>query len=96
MDKLDFSGIERSGFTQAEFGKLCGVHRVTVNSWVRGHMNPHPFIRNKVANLVKALNLALDSGALPLKSPPNTQQGRLTALGSTLRGAVAAAQKTST
>ena len=95
MDKLDFSGIERSGFTQAEFGKLCGVHRVTVNSWVRGHMNPHPFIRNKVASLVKALNLALESGALPVKSPPKTPTARLAAFGAALRAA-AAAQKTST
>jgi transcriptional regulator with XRE-family HTH domain len=88
-DKLDFSGITRSGFTQAEFGKLCGVHRVTVNSWVRGKMHPHPFIRTKVANVVRALNLALEAGLLPPKSMPPTPAGRIAAFGRALKDAAA-------
>ena len=93
-DKLNFSGIALSGLTQTEFGQLCGVSRVTVNSWVRGKMSPHRFIRTKVTTMIRALNLALDAGLLPLKSPPATPTGRLAAYGRALKDA--AAQKATT
>lgn len=62
---MDFTLISKAGLTQQEFGDLVGVSRVTTNTWVRGRMEPHRFIKAHVASVLAALKKALASHALP-------------------------------
>ncbi len=64
---MDFSAIASAGLTQAEFAKLVGVSRVTVNTWVRGKMHPHHFISDKVDAALARLRKATRAGTLPLR-----------------------------
>jgi transcriptional regulator with XRE-family HTH domain len=63
---MDFSVIRRSGMTQAEFAALCGVSRVTANTWVRGKMRPHRYTKAKIVLLLDHLESAIKAGDLPL------------------------------
>ena len=48
---MDFTVVAQAGLTQKEFAEVCGVSRITANTWVRGKMNPHRYIKTKVADL---------------------------------------------
>jgi DNA-binding XRE family transcriptional regulator len=63
---MDFTIITKAGLTQQEFGALVGVSRVTTNTWVRGKMEPHRFIKAQVAAVLRALQKAVKGGDLPL------------------------------
>lgn len=65
-DKIDFAVVAKAGLTQKEFAELCGVSRITANLWVRGHNQPHAYIRDKVAEIIASLVDAVDRGSLPL------------------------------
>jgi len=81
---MDFTVIARAGCTQAEFGGLVGVSRVTVNGWVRGRIAPHRFITAAVAEILVCLKSAIKHGHLPLK-PGEPHRAR------EIRGAIEAA-----
>lgn len=63
---MDFAVIARARLTQSEFAALAGVSRVTVNTWVKGAMNPHRFISARVGGLLADIKLASETGYLPL------------------------------
>lgn len=63
---MDFTVIERAGITQAQFGELVGVSRVTVNTWVKKKFQPRAGLRARVALAIRALNHAVRHGYLPV------------------------------
>jgi len=63
---MDFSIIERAGLTQLQFGKLVGVSRVTVNTWVKGRFKPRSDLRARVAKATRLLDAAIIAGQLPV------------------------------
>lgn len=64
---MQFDVIARAGLTQQEFGALAGVSRVSVNTWVKGKVQPNKFIGSKIAALLGFLEAALGDEALPLQ-----------------------------
>ncbi len=58
-----------TGLTQSELGKLFGVSRITVISWMKGRFGPHRLHRESVASTLKLLDTAVKEGKLPL--PPS-------------------------
>ena len=64
--ELDFTVVNRAGLTQKEFASLAGVSRVTTNTWVRGKMKPHRYIRARAEKFVALLERAVECAALPL------------------------------
>lgn len=72
---MDFTIIERAGITQAQFGELIGVSRITVNTWVNKKFQPRTGLRGRVATAVKALEDAVDVGLLPV--PPSDHDARV-------------------
>jgi DNA-binding XRE family transcriptional regulator len=65
---MDFTVVAQAGLTQKEFAAVCGVSRVTANTWVRGKMNPHRYIKQKIAVVLDALHSAVAHADLPLKA----------------------------
>lgn len=63
---MDFAVIAAAGLTQAEFAEVAGVSRITVNSWVRGKMRPHRYIKLDVEALLVKIEAALHNKVLPL------------------------------
>lgn len=64
---FDFSPIEAAGISQAQFGTLVGVSRVTVNTWVNGHFSPRDSgVRQRVLKALGLLRQAVDKGRLPV------------------------------
>lgn len=63
---MDFEIIRKAGLQQAEFAELAGVSRETVNTWARGKMAPHRYIKPKVATLLKLVAQAVEHEKLPL------------------------------
>lgn len=70
---MDFSIIDRGGVTQGQFAKLVGVSRITVNTWVKGHFQPRPTIRHRVAQALKLIAKAIESGKLPAVAVRRTE-----------------------
>lgn len=55
MDKDQIAAIRNGlGLNQAEFGKLFGVHPMTVSRWESGHTQPSPY----QIELIKAFQIA--------------------------------------
>lgn len=63
---MQFDVIDKAGLTQTQFANLVGVSRVTVNTWVRGHMKPRRHIQPRVARALKLINEALEARRLPV------------------------------
>lgn len=89
---MDFTVIARAGLTQQEFAGLVGVGRVTANTWVRGKMSPHQFIRAKIAAVLTHLESAIEHKDLPLSAavPP---AGRMAGIRAAVKDAVARAPR---
>ena len=69
MPEFDFSLISRAGLTQQDVADYLGVSRVTVNYWVQGRVEPHPWIQADVGAFLARLRTALDEGRLPVQLP---------------------------
>jgi DNA-binding XRE family transcriptional regulator len=65
-EDMDFTVIARAGLTQAEFSALVGVGRVTTNTWVRGKMHPHRYIKARITAVLGCLESAIEHKDLPL------------------------------
>lgn len=63
---MNFDVVGLSGLTQEEFAALAGVSRVTVNTWIGGHMQPHRYIKAQIEQLLWEVEIAVATGALPL------------------------------
>jgi hypothetical protein len=69
---MDFSLIEKAELTQKEFGRLCGVSRVTANLWATKKFAPHRYIQARVKDNLTAIAAAIEAGLLPL--PNNVER----------------------
>jgi transcriptional regulator with XRE-family HTH domain len=69
MNDFDFSLIAQAGLTQQDVADYLGVSRVTVNYWVQGRVDPHPWIRDEVGVFLARLKTAIDEGRLPVQLP---------------------------
>ena len=69
MTTFDFSLIAQAGLTQQDAADYLGVSRVTINYWVQGHVEPHPWIKEDVGRFLAKLKTALDEGRLPVQLP---------------------------
>ena len=80
--EFDFTVIARAGLTQDEFSQLVSVSRVTVNMWVRGKVQPHRYVRDKVKWFVGHLEDAISMGYMPIGRSPTkiTKAQRLEAI----------------
>lgn len=67
---MDFSIIKRAGVGQREFADLCGVSRVTVNSWVQGYTSPSRHVSKQVNRNLLLLRAAAKLRYLPGDIPP--------------------------
>ena len=63
---MDFEPVKRAKLKQEEFGRMCGVSRVTVNMWLNNKMQPHRFLKANVTKRLQVLSEALSVGDLPL------------------------------
>lgn len=87
MDQpLNYDTIADAGLTQSEFAELCGVSRVTVNLWIKGKMNPHRFVRDRVAEVLDQIREAHTKGSLPVAKSRGAARKKLieAALGVTM------------
>ena len=64
--QLDFSVIEKAGVSQGQFGRLCGVSRITVNTWANGARAPAKHRLQRVSDVLDMLSRATSSGLLPV------------------------------
>lgn len=62
---MDFEIIKKAGITQAQFGRLVGATRVTVNTWVNGKFKPKAAITDRVSRALEVLRAAVERGTLP-------------------------------
>lgn len=69
------STLKTAKISQEEFAKVCGVSRVTVNSWCKGRGKVHDLLKNKVTVLLRAVKLATDGGDLPMRDVPRSDRG---------------------
>lgn len=65
---LDFSILKRAGVSQGLFADLCQVSRETANGWVNGRSKPAKDRRSNVTKILRALDLAVQRGNLPVDS----------------------------
>lgn len=72
--QLDFSIIEKAGVSQGQFGRLCGVSRITVNTWVSGVRSPKKTRLNRVSALLNQLGWAVSQGKLPVPARSHAEQ----------------------
>ena len=64
---MDLTPLKRAGVSQGQFADLLGVSRVTVNTWVVGRRAPTPKIRGRIHAVLRLLDEAVESGALPVQ-----------------------------
>lgn len=64
---MNFAVIAEAGITQAQFGALVGVTRVTVNTWVTGKFGPRPAARDRVLKALGLIAAAIAAHTLPAK-----------------------------
>lgn len=69
MNNFDFSLIAQAGLTQQDVADYLGVSRVTINYWVQGRVDPHPWIKEDVGRFLAKLETAIDEGRLPVQLP---------------------------
>jgi transcriptional regulator with XRE-family HTH domain len=69
MSDFDFSLIAQAGLTQQDAADYLGVSRVTVNYWVQGRVEPHPWVRDEVGKFLAKLKAGLDEERLPIQLP---------------------------
>ena len=69
MSKFDFSLIAQAGLTQQDAADYLGVSRITINYWVQGRVEPHPWIREDVGKFLAKLERAIADGRLPVQLP---------------------------
>lgn len=63
---MNFDVLTTAGLSQAQFGALVGVTRVTVNTWVKGHFKPRFDLAHNVARALDLIQSAVDAGELPV------------------------------
>lgn len=64
---MDYDTIARAGLTQEQFGRLLGVSRVTVNTWVMKKRKPTASTRVRVQLALRVLQAAVERGDLPIE-----------------------------
>lgn len=69
------AALKEAKISQGEFAKVCGVSRVTVNSWCKGRGKVHALLTNKVGIILKAIKLATAEGDLPMRDIPSDDRG---------------------
>lgn len=70
----DFTILKDAGVTQAEFGTLVGVSRVSVNKWAKGTPISKKH-KQKTAAWLKLIAVAVQTDKLPLQSKvPNRDE----------------------
>ena len=69
MNDFDFSLIAQAGLTQQDAADYLGLSRVTINYWVQGRVEPHPWIKEDVGAFLAKLRAAIDAGRLPVQLP---------------------------
>lgn len=62
---MDFTILDRSGMTKAEFAKLMRVSRVTVYKWAKGS-NVRKSIEPRLKRALSLIGKAVKGGMLPL------------------------------
>lgn len=82
---MDFTVVARAKVTQAEFAALCGVSRVTANTWVMG-APPNRFVTERVRKVLRTIEIACTYNMLPLPKTPKPE--REAAIGDALKGAL--------
>lgn len=63
---MNFDIIKQAGISQSLFAELCGVSRVTVNSWVKGHTKPHGLYERAVHDRLRTITQLVEAGHLPI------------------------------
>lgn len=65
---MDFTPVRKARLTQGEFAKLCGVSRLTTNTWLREERpaQPHRLLQFTVTMQLQRLSEAVAMGLLPL------------------------------
>ena len=65
---MDFEPVRKARLTQGEFAKLCGVSRVTANTWLSPNrkVQPHRLLTAVVTHQLLRVQEALAAGDLPL------------------------------
>jgi len=57
LNKRILDKLKEKNITQAQLAELLGVHRNTINDWIRGRMEPG---LKKAFHLAKILNVSID------------------------------------
>lgn len=65
---MDFTPVRKARLSQGEFAKLCGVSRLTANTWLRetAPRQPHRLHQFAIALQLQRLSEAVAMGLLPL------------------------------
>lgn len=71
---MDFTPLEASKLTQAEFAKLLRVSRVAVSGWITGKMGVHEMRKPRVVRLLKVISQATQDGKFPLRDTPRDKR----------------------
>jgi transcriptional regulator with XRE-family HTH domain len=74
MTKLDFTIIEKAGVSQGQFGRLCGVSRITVNTWATGARAPAKHRLQRVSDALDLLSRATATGQLPVPAQSHVEK----------------------
>lgn len=84
---MNFALIAEAGITQAQFGALVGVTRVTVNTWVTGKFGPRLAVRSRVHKALELIADAIAAHTLPATevAAGAATEAHLSALAKTLR-----------
>jgi len=63
--------LKTAKVSQAEFAKLVGVSRVTVNYWIADppKAKPHPAFESKIKKWLDAIQAAVKAKTLPVHKP---------------------------
>lgn len=63
---MNIETLTSTKLTQEELGKLFGVGRITVISWMKGRYSPHRLHKETVLDVYSRLESAVKAGKLPL------------------------------
>jgi hypothetical protein len=61
-----FEPVKQAQLQPHDLAKLLKLNRITVSMWLNGHAMPHKLHREKVQELVDAIQVALDDGKFPV------------------------------
>lgn len=64
--QLDFTWLEKAGVSQTQFGRLVGVSRISVNTWINQGRLPKKPRQRRVSAALNMLREAVERGVLPV------------------------------